>query len=161
MINKKGESKGFLYTLLALFMVLTIGYVFFQATSTPVAEMTNTFTANNVTLTAASVNSTVGGPGRANTTAIVITNATSGLVVTSNFSFASIDSNGQLDVLIRTLDNSAAYAGKSINVSYTYQPNGYVSDSAGQSAASLILVMMAIALVVISAGVAWDKLMNG
>lgn len=159
MINKKGENNGILTALLGLFIVLTVGFALFQGAAAPTAEQTTLYMANNVTVTAAAANSSVSIPGRENTTAIIVTNrSNSANVISTNFTVSYMDSGGNLRLALVTNDRAASYIGQAVNVTYQYKPAGYQNDASSQAVAGLPLLFMAIALVVVTAGVAWKFL---
>ncbi|KKK63034.1 hypothetical protein LCGC14_2998340, partial [marine sediment metagenome] len=55
---------------------------------------------------------------------------------------------GLLSVQLVFNDTGADFEGTDINVSYTANPDGYISDSGGRSVTRLILIIGALAIVI-------------
>ncbi len=150
-MNKKGEGNT-LGVLIMLFIGIIVALALLGGMFEPVGDMTNIRTATNVTVTsAAAAAGTVTLPGRVNTSSLIVVNMTGdepGEVWTVNFSISNTDSNDRLAILLVT-DAAAVTAGQngtSVGVSYTYEPEGYNSDSASRSMIDLVLIFAALAI---------------
>lgn len=133
-----------------IFVGAVITVVFMGVIADQVFLQTNTATATNVTFTAAAVNSSVTLTGRQNISTITVINATNAtLDWSANFTVDTVDSSSNLGIFLVTRDvTGVGFAGESINVSYDYQPVGYLQDSGARSIAALVVIMSALAIVV-------------
>ncbi|KKL59488.1 hypothetical protein LCGC14_2214870 [marine sediment metagenome] len=112
---------------------------------------TNTFPATNVTVTVPAVNATTDITGRELITEIEIVNASSlgnNTAVVGLFLQTGTGTNGLLSVQLAANDTASGIVGVSVNTSYTYNPDGYVSDSGGRAITLLILIFAALAILV-------------
>ena len=111
---------------------------------------TNTFTALNTTVTIPAVNGTVDVTGRELITELDIINSTnisSGILV-GLFLQTGTGTNGLLSVQLVANDTASGIVGDGVNVSYTYNPDGYISDSGGRAITLLILIFASLAILV-------------
>ncbi len=133
-----------------IFVGAIITVVFLGVIANSIFAQTNTITVTNETQTAAAVNSSITLTGRANISAITIINATNNtLDWTANFTVSSTDDDGDLGIFLFTRDvTGAGFAGESINVSYSYEPFGYLQDSGSRSVTNLIVIFGALAIVI-------------
>ena len=78
-----------------------------------------------------------------------LTNATGGGVVpTSNYTVTqSTGTDGYLAAKVTTASQSA-FASKSVNVTCTYEPKGYIAESSGRGIVALIAIFMALLIVI-------------
>ena len=140
-----------------IFIGLIITAAFMVNIGDAVNNSTSLTTLTNGTFTSAAVNSSLTLPGRANTTVITIVNATNGtLDWTANFTVDTTNSNGVLGIFLVTRDvTGVGFPAEAINVSYTYEPQGYLGDSGSRNVALLILIMSALAMVVFTIVMIW------
>ena len=77
----------------------------------------------------------------------IVTNASDGAYITSgNYTITQgLGSDGQIATLLTAVD-AGNFQSKSVNVSYSYEPDGYVNESAGRAIAGLIIVFSALAI---------------
>lgn len=139
---------------LGMFVGVIIAIVLMQTMGDNVNASTVTQTYINQTVTAPSVGTTVNLEGKNYEGSAVVVNGS--MVISTNFSLIQLTVNGKQVV---ALNNTAAtsYVGRPINVTYTYQPYGYISTSGGRSLFELVLVIAAIALVVFVVTMLWKK----
>ena len=132
-----------------IFIGVIITAVFMVSIADQASLLTSTSTITNGTFTSAAVNNTVTLPGRANITVVTVVNASDATNWTANFSVNTTNSAGVLGIFLATNDaTGAGFPAESINVSYGYEPQGYIRESAGRNMASLIVLFGALAIVV-------------
>lgn len=81
----------------------------------------------------------------------IVVNATGGetLEQANNYSvYQAIGTDGLIAVIYKS--NTSKYAATAINISYTYEPDGYVSDAGGRSVTLLIPIMVALLIAIIA-----------
>jgi len=160
MVRKNGVM-----TIVGLFVIVLVAVVLMQATSDQTVNATtlrtyNT-TAGDAAITVEPLGSLINLEGKAVTNFVAI-NASNGAVSggdlaisTGNFTLKDRQNiNGELTA---TLNASGAIAApKNVsgpwNVTFTYQPLGFVTESSGRSIVSLLLIMMALGLLIVTAG---------
>ena len=157
-MNKKGEVNNIVYFVLAVVLVV-LGVALIQPVGNTVAQGTTTGVGNNYTVTgSATANGTVNLIGRDSGVLNQVVNA-SGSTVTSQFSIVNtLDNSNTLRVQLKTLDTAvtAKNNGSSVNVTYTYNPDGYDSNSASRGIQGIIVLFMAFGLAL--AVIKWDTL---
>jgi len=144
-MNNKGQMNVGVFVLVFIGVIVSIAL--FAATFEDVGKMTTITTATNETYTTAgTINGTVQINGRANTSAITVTNASSGVAWTANFTFSFEDDNGRPVILMRSTDAAgvAGQNGTAAFVSYTYEPYGYNDSTAARSIIALVLIFGAL-----------------
>ena len=116
---------------------------------------TNTITITNVTVTAAAVNTTLDITGRDILTIIEIYNATNATIQSYIGNGTNIQSGISTTTGLRSVqfilnDTGAgpSIAGTTVNISYTANPDGYLSDSGSRSIANLIPLFSALAILI-------------
>ena len=150
-MNKKGQIGVGSIVIVAIAII--VGLVLLQASSAPVATITDTVTNVNTSFTApGGLGQTVTLLGQANRNLIVV-NGTNGVVIpASNYTIRNyVVSNGQL---ISTLEpnglTTLGWQNKTILVTATTEPYGYDTNGGGRAIASLIIVFFALAIAVIA-----------
>lgn len=140
-----------------IFVGLIITTVFIANIGDAVSDQTSLTTLTNSTFTSAAVNSSITLPGRSNTTSITVINATNAsLDFSANFTVDTTNSQGVLGVFLVTRDvTGAGFPAEEINVSYTYQPSGFLTDTGARNVSLLIVIMSALAMVVFVIVVLW------
>jgi hypothetical protein len=151
-------SKRSFAAVLMIFIGAIIATTFIASIATQVNLETNQFTIHNDTVTVPSTaNTTLDLTGRELVTAIGIWNATESIL--NNASIMGSNgtdlqtgwtSGGLRTVQLITNDTAVntGFIGKTVNVSYIYLPDGYVSDSGARSVTTLITLISALAIVV-------------
>ena len=144
-------KKG-LGVVLTVFVLAILGIVFIDAIGDSIVGSTELRSVTNETLIAAASGSTVQLQGKAVSGTPTVRN---GSVVFDSGNWTVLDNqiaaNGDQVAQLRTDD---AFMAGLVNVTYDYQPTGYVSTSSGRSLTTLILIMFAIAiLIVVMAGI--------
>ncbi len=133
----------FVGTIIAATLIATI--------SDSIFTQTNTIAVTNNTVTAAAVNTTLDVSGRELLTTIEIynaTNVTDTLVGLGGSLQTGTGTSGLLSVQLILNDTASAFAGESVNISYTANPDGFLSDGGARSIANLILIFAALAILV-------------
>ena|SRR3990167_9801092 len=141
------EDKTFGGVLIALFMLIIVGLVLFQASAQEIGNTVNTIGIVNQTLTAPALNGFVNLQGK-EVSNVVVWNSTPVLRNAANY---TIQNNRVVDGAFapaRLQSNDANMAG-SLNVSYTYEPYTYIDDGGGRAMANLIPIMFALAILII------------
>ncbi len=155
-MNKKGQSQvPQIGVFIGLFIVLLVGLILLQSSAQQVGDVINTVIVSpNETITAPANGAAINLNGRAVTdfVAFNLTNGTVGhpLVITSG-NFTILDNqviNGLLTARLQVDD--ALFENEEWNVSYVYEPETFITSSGGRALASLIILLFAIALVVLS-----------
>ena len=156
------NTTGFVFVVMAAVGIL-IGLAFLPSISPEIGKMTQTFTSINVTMTMPAASSTseltmCGQEARS----YVLTNATNpaGVVPTTNYTVSSsAGSDGYLAAKITTASQSA-FAGRSVNVTCTYEPKGYIDDSGSRAIVALVAIAFALLIVVAAIPNLRDKLFD-
>jgi len=153
-MNKKGITTGgitigaFIITAVALIVGLTL---FSGSIAGNIGTLTQTIQVTNETITApaAGGNTTLRGQAA---TSFIATNATSGAVIPStNYTITNYNLNSATGVIEAKLTIKAGtYAGQPWNVSYIYEPLGYVKESGGRTIAGLVGIFVALAILVVA-----------
>lgn len=150
-MNRKGQIGTQIGSLILLAIALIVGAIFIQAAAQNVGESTNTVYVNQ------SISTVVNGTAQYLTNVkslsdVIVYNQTgaSYVVNTGNYTITNnVVYNGQESVQI--MPNADPTVKTAWRVTGTGQPLGYISDGGGRSIASLIILLMAVALVVIAA----------
>ncbi len=150
MVNLQSDGKAifqvFIGTIIALVFIAVIGDSIFS--------QTNTLTQGNVTVTGPAINATTDLNGRTLLTVTNILNATSNNTIFGNASVGGVilqtgtGTGGINSVQIFINDTGTAFVGTSIRVAYTYEPEGYLSNSGTRAIALLITIFAALAIMV-------------
>ncbi len=145
MANFQGDQSA----IFKVFVGTIITVTFLIVIANAVFTQTNTSVATNVTVTAPAVNATLDLTGRSLISETDVSEA-SNASNTSNGMFLQtrVGTDGLLSVQLTLNDTASAFAGVSVNVSYTYQPEGYLADSGARAIATLILIFGALAILV-------------
>ena len=145
----KSESMGFIGILMTVFITIIIGLALFTGgIASNVGEATNLQTVVNDTVTSAASGSAIDLSGKYVTDFIAI-NATDGVVIPeSNYTVLNSQViNGELTARLQS--NAGEFDGLDWNVSYTTQPDGYISSGGARTMANLITVMTALAIAMV------------
>lgn len=147
-MDKKGETSGIAWIIM-VFVAVVVGVALLTGgISSNVSEMTSTRTITNGLYTAAAEGADLELSGKAIVGSATVTNRTDGVDFSTNFTTSSkIGSDGNKNLYLTT-KSGATIAGKAINVTYTYQPDGYAEDGASRAIIPLIIIFFALALAV-------------
>lgn len=142
------KSDGKMIFMIFVGAIITI--VFMNVIADSIFTQTNIATVTNKTFTTAAVDSSVTLVGRQNISTITIINATNNtLDWSANFTVDTVDSSGNLGIFLVTRNvTGVGFPTESINVTYSYEPFGYLQDSGSRSVSALILIFGALAIVV-------------
>ena len=148
--KNKGEMNIGAFVMILIGVVVAIAL--FSGTFDSVGRMTNIYTVTNQTITTAAVNASTTLTGREATTAITVVNATSGVDWSDNFTVTTTNTAGSLAILLTTTDDAGLVGQNltSVNVSYSYKPDGYNNDTGSRSIITLILIFSALAIAMIA-----------
>lgn len=150
-MDKKGESNQIGLLLVAAISII-VGLILLQATAGYVSSSTTTGTVVNKSLTLGAAGATITVPdAQAITNVIVINNTASALALyvnPSNYTILNYNPVGGVAVAQIKTNTGAYYASQVVNVSYSVEPIGYVTDSGSRTVATLIIIFGAIAIAV-------------
>jgi len=141
------ESDG--KAIMTVFLGALICVVLLGSVADSLYPQTHEFSTANLSTTTAAVNATVTLPGRSYTGSPFVSN-TSHHDCSAQFTFTNVIDAGDHKITMKTLDTAAAngLASKLVNVTYTGQPDGYISESSSRSTAKLITLFGAIAILI-------------
>lgn len=136
--------------LVVVFVAVIVGIALLNSAASSVQSSTNTVAVANLTFAA---------PANGSSSAITgyqeiigsatVLNATDNITIgAGNYTIASTSSNG-LKVLQYTTINPQ-FASKSVRISMTAEPTGYIEDSGSRAVAGLIIIFGALALAVVA-----------
>lgn len=149
--------------LILLAITVIVGAVMLQGSAQNVGNVVNTYTSANVsfTLGANASTSDLTVCGQKNTSAVVIYVPTGDIVFTHGVGTAGnytvvqgTHSDGYPGPRIYISGLNATWAGAAVNVSCTYQPDGYTEDAGARGMTNLIIIMTALAIAVVGIGYA-------
>ena len=134
--------------LILVAVIIIFGAVIIDDAIAPtVGEYSTLTNARNQSVTAAAAGSSIELLGQRGVGSLIVINASSGAVATSNFTLTEgIGSDGLLSTKLET-KAGAVYASKAVNVSYQYEPDGYMHEQSDRSIFTLIILVTIIALV--------------
>lgn len=150
-MNKKGQgTMELMGTIIVVAIGVIVALVILTGALSPlIGQSTLTQTLTNDTITAAAVNSSINLEGQAVVGSIIIANSSGTVIVGTNFTVANKQVvDGVLTSTLTTNDAGSAYAGEALNVSYTLEPEGYISSSGGRAMANLIMIFAAMAIAI-------------
>ncbi len=144
-------TDGDFKAIMLVFIGGIVAIVILASVADTIFPQTNTLAVINTTVTGAAVNTTLDLQGRELLTTQEIhnsTNATDNLFDEGASLQTGTGTNGLLTVQLILNDTAAAYVGRPIDVSYTFNPDGYISNSGGRSINNLIPIFAALAILV-------------
>lgn len=146
MANIKSDTK----VIFSIFVGAIIAATLIVAIADQVTTSTSTFRVDNTTVTVPAVNTTLDLLGRGLVTRLSVLNATNGTALDNiNFVLQTGTGTDGLNSVQLTLNDSASeFVGFTVNVSYTYEPSGYVSDTGGRAVTLLITLFAALAILI-------------
>lgn len=142
--------------ILVIFLTVIVGLVLFGASVQNIGQSTTLARQNTSSGSAALV---IGTPGVSqnlegkfvDTSTFLAINQTNGATIASG-NYTILNNrivNGELRAVINA-SGERAVAGQQWNVSYTFQPVGYIPDAGGRSIAGLIAIFMALGIMVVA-----------
>lgn len=153
-MNNKGQF-AIVGTLIMAFVAVIVGASLLSpAISSNVAGQTTTVGVANQSITGILANATfeLKGMGLDPTITPIVINASNGtapaiqLNSSGEFVFLSlVGTDGLLSLFIKKADGGN-FNNRPINVTYTYQPDGYITDVGGRAVTNLIILLSALAL---------------
>lgn len=152
-MNSRGQQGDMLKMIIVAFMAIIVGISLFIAAGADIAETTNTVTVSEQTLTAPAANASINLNGKLVESGYTFVNATGRELITIPGNFTVENNQLVSGTLTARLTAGAAaneYQGTSILANYTYQPDGYISESGGRSVATLIMIFFALAIMVVA-----------
>lgn len=153
-MNRKGQMQNvgiFLGLFVGIVVVLSLlsGSIYQN-----IGTLTNTVTQVNQTITFPTSTGSVVLNGQAVSNVRVINASTGGLIAAGNYTITNYDvSTGSLRATINGVPGQAGtFNGSSANITYTYEPLGYIADSGSRSFTAVLPVFLVLALVAFVVG---------
>lgn len=147
MANNSGDFKA----LIAIFVGVIIATVLLSSISDSIFEQTNTITITNESVVVGAVNVSVGTTGRDLVGVGTVSNSTnatgSGLFTGLNVIDTTLISGAKTISLVAN-DTASNLVGNTVNVSYTANPDGFISESGARSITLLIIIFGALAALI-------------
>lgn len=138
---------------IGLFVIAMIGIVLMQETADTTTKLTTAYTSVNETKAgaAAGVNTTLKGKNTEGTPIVMnhtntSTNGGYTTVAAGNYTIAQRTRSGKQVVEFQLL--TATFGSQPLNVTYTWHPEGYISDPAGRNVTGIIILILAVALII-------------
>jgi len=147
-MNKRGQMNVGIVLTVAIGLIVAL--VLYATVTQIVGQAVTTATASNQTVTMSAAGSPYSLNGQAVVGTIIVTNGSNGtLIPSTNYTVASNQViNGVLTATITPKAVAPVAGASGINLSYTYQPDGYIASSGGRAMALLIPIMAALAIIV-------------
>ena len=146
MVNLNSDGK----MIFAIFIGAIITVVFLGSIADSVFLQTNTFSVSNNTVTAPAINGTLILEGRelvSGTTPSVV-NTTAHEIQDQGVTVTDGLISGVQTVFLSVNDSSVPNNGSSVNVTYEFNPDGYLKSSSDRSVARLVIITGALAILV-------------
>jgi hypothetical protein len=154
-MNNKGQMTG-LGILFVVFVAVVVAVAMLTGSggiASNVASVTDTINVVNQSVVTPNVGVTSNGLLRGKAVSnVLITNASQQVVPATNYTITNyvVGSDGVLTVAFRSNGGGLALAGNTTKVSYTYEPLGYATDAGARSIASIIIILVCLAIGVIA-----------
>ena len=156
------EVKNYTGIIIVAFVAIIVGLAMFSGSggiAGTVGDVTTLASIANQTITAPAVGSSVELNGQGVSGTPVVTNQTGGETIpATNYTIAQgLGSDGIIALKYTSL--AGPYAGRKVNVTYTYEPDGYISDSqpGARSITLLIVIFAALAIAAVGLWAAWNS----
>lgn len=153
-MNNKAENSNMIGVLIMTFITIIVGVILLIAAAEQIGITTDS-TLFNSTVTAAANASSIDLEGQDILSTPIVVNGTNNEtnaspIITGDFEFTEIVSltTGVKTISMRTI--IATHASEVVNVTYDYGSDGYIDNSGGRALASIILVFMALAIMVVA-----------
>lgn len=144
-----GSLQGDGSAILKVFIGAIIALTFIISIADSTFDQTNTLEQVNTTVTIPAINATTDLGGRTLIIANNVLNATDNATITTGVSLQTgVGTNGLQTVQITTNDTATGFVGTTARISYTYQPDGYLSNGGARSITGLIIIFSAVAIFV-------------
>lgn len=136
--------------IVSIFILIIVGIVLLSTSADTIDLSTSTTTLTNKSYTSGAVNVSVELPGiRGLSGTYEIYNATGTLVsAEGNVTLSESVTSGARSVYITVWQNGSIYNSSTMNVSGTFEPDGYVSESGSRGILNLVIIMGALAIAV-------------
>ncbi len=139
------DGKALMIAFIGAIIALAFMTVIADATFFPTTIGTNT----NETVTGLAVNVSLDLTGRDLVTATSVTqNDTSAIVTGAILSTGTSSTTGLRSVQLTLNDTASGFVGKTVNVTYTYKPDGYLNDLASRSVLLLVILFAALGVLI-------------
>jgi len=144
-MNNKGEVE--IGSFILLFVGIIVAIVLFIAASQQLTTVVDLSVVTNSTITFPTNTTALALNGQAVSNFVALNATSAVLVPTTNYTITNyvISNTGTLQATIIGL-GANPHGGKSVNVSYTYEPLGYAKESASRTIAELIVILSALAI---------------
>ncbi|KKK47751.1 hypothetical protein LCGC14_3152030 [marine sediment metagenome] len=140
----QGDGKA----VFVFFIGAIITIVFLASIADNIFTQTNTASNTNLTVTVLAINTSLAIEGRDLIAEISIINSTNISLEFQGLILSDGILNGVKTVTLTANDSAVDLVGDEVNISYTYNPNGYIDSAGGRSIAALILIIGALAILV-------------
>ena len=150
-MNKRGQMGITIGSFIGIFVLVVVGLALFQGSAGQVGGAINSATASNTTITMPADGVVLDLEGQNYLSGFVMTNATGGEVVpATNYTIGEGVSTSTGVLSVQLTGAASTYSGTSVNVSYEYGPDGYISSSGSRGVAGIILIFFALAIAVVA-----------
>lgn len=160
-MNKKGQMAQ-VGTILVLFIGIVVALSLLNGgINENIGTVTQTRTVVNSTQTMPTGTTLLVLNGQAISNVVITnsSNVSAPIVPATNYTIVNYDvTTGTLRAGIRNLSGSPGWGGQSVNISYTYEPLGYATDSGTRAVTQLIAIFAALAIVGV---IVWKIYENG
>lgn len=123
-----------------------IGLTMLQPIASNVASTSTTYAVANQSVITPANGAYVALTGSAVVGTPTVVNASSPTLITTGYTIGSRVVNDKKTLVFT--NNNASSVGSVLNISYTYEPDGYITDAAGRSVTSLIVILAGLAVLV-------------
>lgn len=145
MVNSlKGDGKA----IFTFFVGAIIATVFLASFSDNIFTQTNTATQTNLTVTVLAINTSLAVAGRDLNTVTEISNLTFIGLQTRGLNLDDGLVNSVKTVRLTANDTASDLVGSEVNLTYDYNPDGFIDSAGGRSITSLILIISSLAILV-------------
>jgi hypothetical protein len=134
-----------------VFVTIVMGLVMFQTISQTVGTTTTSGVFTNKTVTLKANNTYTDIDGAQKYLSVTLFNSSAVLDTTTNVSVENrpVGDDGLMTMSLRVV-GSGYYANKLVNITGTYEPDGYISDGGTKSVTLLIGIIVALCIVVVA-----------
>lgn len=158
-MNNKGQMQG-----VGLFLGLFVGVIVVLSLMTGsifpnIGELTDTVTVTNQAFTFPASGASIVLTGKS-VSNVVVVNQTGGVTIASgNYTITNNDvSTGTIRATLTSVAGQAGtFNGTGVNISYVYQPLGYISDAGARNFADVLPILLALAVIAFVIGRAYSN----
>ncbi len=145
MVNSlKGDGKA----IFTVFVGLIITVVFLAGFATTLVPQTTTESETNLSVTVSAINVSLAVAGRDLIAVTDINNLTDAGLESQGLNLGDGLVSGLKTVTLTANDTATDFVGTTVNLTYSYNPDGFISIAGGRSIALLITIVSALAMVV-------------